>query len=372
MTQLQDSTRRPPVRPRERRRRADLVPQFRDDHQGHGGLDRRRALPHGNAHPGGLLAAVARAPRRARGVLRARGRARHRLRLGALPGGSGRIRVPPERHRAHVPRSHGGAHPDVRRTGRRRGLLPGSRAPCGRPRASPARPGGRRCDQAGRRAVQQRARRPAARRVTDEPRITGHDEHMAFLHDDARELLRMRIDLRGEIPPPSWPEGSRCAASTPPTAPACTRLLEHGYRRGGGSVEPSRPGCRRSLGDSEFDPQLCFLVEVGDELVGRGHLLDERLREGHRRARDVAAARARRGTPAARLPHVPGARRDARRAQGAGAERPGDPPLRARRHAHGRAPQREPYARLGAEVARAGSRRSPAQSRAGARGPGTT
>ena len=104
-------------------------------------------------------------------------------------------------------------------------------------------------------------------RIEVVPATTGHDEIVAFMHDETRELLRMRVDLRGEIPPPVWPEGSSVRGFHSSDGPRLHALLEHGYRRGGGSVDALESWLPALLGDSEFDPELCFLVEAGDELV---------------------------------------------------------------------------------------------------------
>lgn len=90
---------------------------------------------------------------------------------------------------------------------------------------------------------------------------------MGFVHDDSRELFRMRIDLRPEIPPPVWPDGSHVRGFHPSDAVRLHALLEHGYRNGGGSVDAFEIWLPALTGDSEFDPDLCFLVEVGDELA---------------------------------------------------------------------------------------------------------
>jgi ribosomal protein S18 acetylase RimI-like enzyme len=90
---------------------------------------------------------------------------------------------------------------------------------------------------------------------------------MSCIQDEPRETLRMRIDLRGEIPQPAWPEGSHVRAFHPSDATRLHALLEHGYRNGGGSVEPFDVWLPALTGDSEFDRELCFLVEAGDELV---------------------------------------------------------------------------------------------------------
>jgi ribosomal protein S18 acetylase RimI-like enzyme len=86
-------------------------------------------------------------------------------------------------------------------------------------------------------------------------------------HSEERELLRMRIDLRSEIPQPSWPEGSSVRGFHDSDGPRLHALLEHGYRNGGGSVAAYQVWLPALTGDSEFDPELCFLVEVGDELA---------------------------------------------------------------------------------------------------------
>ena len=77
----------------------------------------------------------------------------------------GRVRVPAERYRPHVPRGRRGARPHDRRAGRRRGLLPRRRTSRGRPRdAASVRYRHRRIE-ADRRALQHRIRRAAPRPV---------------------------------------------------------------------------------------------------------------------------------------------------------------------------------------------------------------
>ena len=90
---------------------------------------------------------------------------------------------------------------------------------------------------------------------------------MAYVHGESHELLRMRIDLRREIPPPAWPEGSHVRGFHASDAARLHALLEHGYRNGGGSVDAFELWQPALTGDSEFDPDLCFLVEVGDDLA---------------------------------------------------------------------------------------------------------
>ena len=163
---------------------------------------------------------------------------------------------------------------------------------------------------------------------------------MAFLHDEARELLRMRVDLRNAIPPPSWPEGSSVRGFHESDGPRLHALLEDGYRRGGGSVEALETWLPALLGDSEFDPGLCFLVEAGDELVAgaicwtSAFVKDLVVREawrGHGLGQALLLLAFRtfqeRGATGVEL------KVQARNARG-------DPPLRARRDARDRAPQR--------------------------------
>jgi ribosomal protein S18 acetylase RimI-like enzyme len=90
---------------------------------------------------------------------------------------------------------------------------------------------------------------------------------MTYTEDEPREILRMRIDLRSEIPRPAWPEGSDVRAFHSSDATRLHALLEHGYRNGVGSVDAFDVWLPALTGDSEFDPELCFLVEAGDELV---------------------------------------------------------------------------------------------------------
>jgi GNAT superfamily N-acetyltransferase len=85
--------------------------------------------------------------------------------------------------------------------------------------------------------------------------------------DRPLEILRMRIELPSAIPRPVWPEGSHVRGFHSSDAERVHGLLEHGYRRGGGSVAPFGVWLAALTGDSEFDPELCFLVEVGDDLA---------------------------------------------------------------------------------------------------------
>ncbi len=79
--------------------------------------------------------------------------------------------------------------------------------------------------------------------------------------------LLMRVDLPRETPVPAWPAGTVVRGFEPADALRLHALLEHGYRNGGGSVAPFETWFEALTGDSEFDPQTCFLVFAGDELA---------------------------------------------------------------------------------------------------------
>jgi ribosomal protein S18 acetylase RimI-like enzyme len=90
---------------------------------------------------------------------------------------------------------------------------------------------------------------------------------MSDFHAEPLELLRMRVELRGDFPPPRFPDGSHVRPFHLSDARRLHALLEHGYRHGGGTVDAYDVWLPALTEDSEFDPELCFLVEVGDELA---------------------------------------------------------------------------------------------------------
>src|SRR3954449_5083613 len=108
--------------------------------------------------------------------------------------------------------------------------------------------------------------------------------------DTPLELLRMRIDLPAEIQAPVWPDDCSVGAFDDSQAVRLHALLQHGYRRGGGSVEAFDRWLPWLIGDSEFDPQLCFLVASRDDLPAAaicwssGFVKDLVVRESRRRA----------------------------------------------------------------------------------------
>jgi ribosomal protein S18 acetylase RimI-like enzyme len=85
--------------------------------------------------------------------------------------------------------------------------------------------------------------------------------------------LHLRFDtLEHEAPACVWPAGYRLCPFTPEKAPALHALLAEAYRHGGGTVAPFGEWWRRTSGDSEFDPALCFLVEDADGQLAAGAL----------------------------------------------------------------------------------------------------
>ena len=79
--------------------------------------------------------------------------------------------------------------------------------------------------------------------------------------------LLMRVDLPRGTPASTWPAGTQVRGFRASDAEALHALLEHGYRNGGGSVPACDVWLPALVGDGEFDPALCFLAEVGDELA---------------------------------------------------------------------------------------------------------
>ena len=77
----------------------------------------------------------------------------------------------------------------------------------------------------------------------------------------------MRIDLTQELAEPLFPPGVSLHTFAENDAQRLHALLEHGYRQGGGSVDAFHASLPQLLGDSEFDPELCFLAYANGEAV---------------------------------------------------------------------------------------------------------
>jgi ribosomal protein S18 acetylase RimI-like enzyme len=78
----------------------------------------------------------------------------------------------------------------------------------------------------------------------------------------------MRVELSpARLREPAWPDGVVARSFEPGDAQALHSLLEHGYRRGGGSVAAFRTWLVEMTTDEEFDPLLWFLAESQGVLV---------------------------------------------------------------------------------------------------------
>jgi ribosomal protein S18 acetylase RimI-like enzyme len=82
------------------------------------------------------------------------------------------------------------------------------------------------------------------------------------------ETLRLRVELAGPQAEASWPSGIAVRTFRPEDAAAVHALLEHGYRRGGGTVDAYETWLPLMMRDAEFDPEVWFLAEAGGELAG--------------------------------------------------------------------------------------------------------
>jgi ribosomal protein S18 acetylase RimI-like enzyme len=95
------------------------------------------------------------------------------------------------------------------------------------------------------------------------------DDRLMATAEPRVEVWRMRVDLDpAGLGHPRWPTEARVRTFSPPDAPPLHALLEHGYRKGGGSVAPFETWLPRMTTDKEFDPELWFLAESEGALVG--------------------------------------------------------------------------------------------------------
>lgn len=79
----------------------------------------------------------------------------------------------------------------------------------------------------------------------------------------------MRVELSPEhLGEPVWPSDVGVRTFEPGDAESLHALLEHGYRGGGGSVAAFETWLPQMTTDEEFDPELWFLAESREVLVG--------------------------------------------------------------------------------------------------------
>jgi ribosomal protein S18 acetylase RimI-like enzyme len=70
----------------------------------------------------------------------------------------------------------------------------------------------------------------------------------------------MRRDLAQVVPAFTWPSGVQLTHYRPELADAVHRLMELGYRDGGGRVPTLELWQQRFETDPEYDPALCFIA----------------------------------------------------------------------------------------------------------------
>ena len=199
----------------------------------------------------------------------------------------------------------------------------------------------------------------------------GHDSRVSGFHDEEHELLRMRIDLRSEIPKPRWPEGSSVRGFHDSDGAAAARAARARLPR----RRRQRGGLRRLAAGAHGRQR----VRPGALLPRRGRATSSRPpRSAGRAASSRTSSCTRRGGATASARRSCGSRSG--RSTGAGAttstsrcsrQRAGDPPLRARRHARRSSASPSPPAdrRRGERSARPRSGPGSRRRRAGAAAP---
>ncbi|WP_419712936.1 GNAT family N-acetyltransferase [Pseudomonas sp. NFX224] len=78
----------------------------------------------------------------------------------------------------------------------------------------------------------------------------------------------MRRDLAEVVPAIDWPTGIQLIDYRPELAEAVHRLMELGYRDGGGQVPTLELWQQKFETDPEYDPALCFIALDGEGVVG--------------------------------------------------------------------------------------------------------
>ncbi|MDR9864698.1 GNAT family N-acetyltransferase [Pseudomonas baetica] len=78
----------------------------------------------------------------------------------------------------------------------------------------------------------------------------------------------MRRDLPADAPDIVWPEGVEVSTYRPELAVAVHRLMQLGYREGGGRVPDLESWQQHFESDPEYDPTLCFIALDAEGVVG--------------------------------------------------------------------------------------------------------
>ena len=322
--------RRPPVRTRDRRGRADLVHQRRDDDQGHGRLDRRRPVLW-NARPAGFRRRCTSTTTSTRRSTCSRASSRSPAATSATSAGAGSFAFLPQRHRAHVPRRGRRARPHVRRAGRHRGLLPRRRTARGRAWDAASLRGRHRRAQAGCRALQHRIRRAAPRpvvtlyaphgRCAARPETAKGPRLRAFRRSGERLQQPSRALVTVQTAAPTDPTAATASRITSVTAWGCEIMITWEPSTSV-IVAPARSaigtdhiGAGRFVAGGDDGPGGQVLPGGRPRRLRERQLGDGPLRGGHHRASPRRAGRPRthRGTSPDRSRTPPPARRRSRR-----------------------------------------------------------
>ncbi|MFJ7885767.1 GNAT family N-acetyltransferase [Pseudomonas sp. NPDC096917] len=80
--------------------------------------------------------------------------------------------------------------------------------------------------------------------------------------------LLLRKDLRQALAPAQWPEGIQLSPLSEELLPRAHALLEQGYATGQGSVDSLLDWQHALRHDAEYDPQLCFVGLLDNNVVG--------------------------------------------------------------------------------------------------------
>jgi ribosomal protein S18 acetylase RimI-like enzyme len=78
----------------------------------------------------------------------------------------------------------------------------------------------------------------------------------------------MRRDLNKDVPLAPLPQGIELSVYRAELAPAVHRLMQIGFREGGGRVPALEDWQQRFENDPEYDPTLCFIACDAEGVVG--------------------------------------------------------------------------------------------------------